>query len=56
MAFNPRNVSNHGLIYTTLFHLWTKENLYRFVPLQPTNFHFDDSRLQEMSRLKSHAK
>ncbi len=56
MAFNPRNVNNHGLIYTTLFHLWTKENLYLFVPLQHKNFHFDDSLSQELSRLNSHAK
>jgi hypothetical protein len=34
MVFDARNVNKHGLIYTTLSHIWTKEKLYLWIFLQ----------------------
>ncbi len=41
LVFDARNVNKHGLIYTTLYHIWTKEKLYLWIFLQHQFFCVD---------------
>ena len=56
MAFDPTNVTKHGLTYIALSRIRTKEKLYLLTPLEHKKFHVDECVSQEMSRLRSLAK
>jgi hypothetical protein len=52
MAFDPLSVTKHGLTYTTLSHICSKEHLYLLSPLSTKNFHVGSIVQQEMLCLK----
>lgn len=52
LAFHPTNVKKHGLTYTALSRICTKEKLYLLAPLQHSNFHVESPVIEEMKRLK----
>jgi hypothetical protein len=41
LTFDPTNVTKHGLTYTPLFHILSKEHLYLFSPLTNKTFQVD---------------
>lgn len=49
LAFDPRQVTKHGLIYTTLSKIRSNEQLYLLFPLCSRNFHVDFIVAEEMS-------
>jgi hypothetical protein len=53
LVFDPTNVKKHGLTYTTLFHIPTKEKLFLLTPFQHENFYVDLKVHMEMNRLKT---
>lgn len=56
VAFNPTNINKHGLTYTALSRVRTKEKLYLLAPLTVSNFRVDACVTDEMNRLNSIAK
>jgi hypothetical protein len=56
LAFNPQNVSKHGLSYTALSRVRSKEQLYLLHPICSRNFHVEQSVVDEMFRLRADAK
>jgi hypothetical protein len=56
LAFDPTNVRKHGLTYTALSRVRTKEKLYLLAPLQNENFHVDERVKLEMLRLTTTSK
>ena len=55
LAFDPTNVTKHGLTYTTLLHICTKEKLYLLAPFQSENFLVDKRVQLDMIRLTTMA-
>ena len=51
LVFNPCGVNKHGLAYTALSHIRSKEKLYLSAPLEISNFQINSSVLEEMKRL-----
>ena len=56
LVFKPCGVNRHGLAYTTLSRIRSKEKLYLLAPLEISNFQIDSSILEEMKRLTTIAK
>ena len=56
LVFNPCGVNKHGLAYTALSRIRSKEKLYLSTPLEISNFQIDSSVLEEMKRLTTIAK
>ena len=56
VVFNPYGVNKHGLAYTTLSRIRTKEKLYLLSPLTTSNFQVDPTVLDEMKRLTSNSR
>jgi hypothetical protein len=56
LAFDPQNVTKHGLSYTALSRIRCKQQLYLLFPICSRNFQVDQSVADEMSRLRSDAK
>jgi len=46
-------LKKHGLTYTTLSHIWTKENLFLLIPFQHEIFDVDPRILIKLNRLKT---
>jgi hypothetical protein len=55
LAFDPHGVFQHGLTYTTLTRIQTKENLYLFNPLQQTKLNVDVMVKKETNRFETKA-
>ncbi len=53
MIFDPINIKKHGLTYTSLSCVLTKEKLFLLVPSQHENFNVDSRVHIEMNRLKT---
>jgi hypothetical protein len=53
LVFDPINVKNHKLTYTTLSHIQTKEILFSLAPFQHEIFYADPRMHVEMNRLKA---
>ncbi len=53
LAFDPSGVTKHGLAYTTLSHIHSKEQLYLLLALSNKNFHVDSNVEHEMLHLKT---
>ncbi len=53
LAFHPFSVIKHGLTYTTLFGICSKERLYLLSSLLNKKFHLDSIVEQEMLHLKT---
>jgi hypothetical protein len=53
LVFDPTNIKKHGLTYTTLSHIQTKEKLFLLAPLQHEFFYVDPRIHVEMNRLKT---
>ncbi len=51
MALDPTGATHHGLTYTTLSRIHTKENLYLLAPLQNNNFQVNVCVMEEMHQL-----
>jgi len=41
LAFDPSGITKHGLTYTTLFQVRSKEHIYLLFPLSNKNFQVD---------------
>jgi len=55
LAFDLHGVFQHGLTYTTLTRIQTKENLYLFNPLQQKKFNVDVMVKEETNILETKA-
>ncbi len=53
LVLDPINVQKHGLTYTTLSYIQTKEKIFLLVPLQHDFFYMDPIVHVEMKRLKT---
>ena len=56
LVFNPCGINKHGLAYTTLSRIRSKEKLYLSALLEISNFQIDSSVLEEMKKLTTIAK
>jgi hypothetical protein len=56
MVFNSCGINKHGLGYTALSRIRTKEKLYLLTPLTTSNFQVETSVLDEMKRLTSNSR
>ncbi len=53
LAFDPSSVTKHGLAYTTLSDIHSKEQLYLLPALSNKNLHVDSNVEHEMLHLKT---
>jgi hypothetical protein len=53
LVFDPTNIQKHGLTYTTISHIWTKEKLFLLTPLHHEDFYVDPRIHVEMNILKT---
>lgn len=53
LAFNPRNIQGHGLVYTTLLRIKDPKNLYLLEEIKPKHIKVDDFVKQETHRLEN---
>jgi len=53
LVFDPTNIKKHGLTYTTLSHIQTKENLFLLTFLQHEIFYANPKAHVKMNRLKT---
>ena len=56
MKFDPSRINKHGLTYTALSQIRTKEKIFLLHLLMTSNFQIDKSVSIEMKRLTSSAK
>jgi hypothetical protein len=56
VVFYPSGVNKHGLAYTALSRIRTKEKLYLLTPLTTLNFQVDISVLDAMNKLTTNSK
>jgi len=53
LVFDPNNIKKHGLTYTILSYIQTKEKLFLLIPLQHEVFYVDLRVHVKMNRLKT---
>jgi hypothetical protein len=53
LVFDPNNIKKHGLTYTILSHIQTKEKIFLLIPFQHKFFYVDPKVHVKMNRLKT---